>query len=92
MKRILLFILPILIIVTIVFIAFGVVQVRSEETKFMDELHRKAQAVAESVGFSARYVFDSNDINAAARLVDIFQKRERLQGCACIIVKGNVWL
>ena len=90
MKRILLFILPILIIVTIVFIAFGVVQVRSEEAEFMNELHRKAQAVAETVGFSARYVFDSNDINAAARLVDIFQKRERLQGCALYNTDGQV--
>ena len=77
-------------IVTVVFIAFGIVQVRSEETKFMDELHRKAQAVAESVGFSARYVFESNDINAAARLVDIFQKRERLQGCALYNTEGQV--
>lgn len=58
--------LPILIIVTVVFIVFGIVQVRSEEAKFMDELHRKAQAVAETVGFSARYVFESNDIKAAA--------------------------
>ncbi len=89
MKRFLLFILPILIIVTVVFIAFGIVQVRSEETRFMDELHRKAQAVAESVGFSAGFVFESNDVNAAARLVDSFQKRERLQGCALYNTAGH---
>jgi alpha,alpha-trehalose-phosphate synthase [UDP-forming] len=90
MKRILLFLLPILIIVTIVFIAFGIVQVRSEEAKYMDELHRKAQAVAEYVGYSAIYVFDSNNIKAAARLVESFQKRERLQGCALYNVNGQV--
>jgi trehalose 6-phosphate synthase len=90
MKRILLFILPILMIVTIVFIAFGIVQVRSEETRFTDELHRKAQAVAEYVGFSARYVFESNDIKAAGRLAESFQKRERLQGCALYNAEGQV--
>jgi len=77
-------------IVTVVFIAFGMVQVRSEETKFMDELHRKAQAVAESVGFSARYVFESNDVKAAARLAESFQRRERLQGCALYNTEGQV--
>lgn len=92
MKRILLvFVLPILIIVTVVFIAFGIVQVRSEEADFMDELHRKAQSVAEHAGFSARYVFESNDVNAAARLVDIFQKRERLQGCAFTMLMAMLW-
>ena len=90
MKRILLFILPILIIVTVVFIVFGIVQVRFEEKEFMNELHRKAQSVAEHAGFSARYVFESNDVNAAARIVDIFQKRERLQGCALYNIDGNV--
>jgi trehalose 6-phosphate synthase len=90
MRKYLLFILPILIIVTVVFVIFGMVQVRSEEAKFMDELHRKAQAVAESVGFSARYVFESNDIKAAARLVESFQKRERLQGCALYGTEGQV--
>jgi trehalose-6-phosphate synthase len=90
MKRILLFVLPILIIVTAVFVAFGVAQVHYEEKALMDDLHRKAQAVAESVGFSARYVFESNDVKAAARLVESFQKRERLQGCALYNSEGQV--
>ncbi len=90
MKRILLFILPILIIVTIFFIAFGILQVRSEERKLTDELHRKAQAVAESVGFYARYVFITGDMNEANRLVNIFQKRERLQGCALYNTDGQI--
>jgi trehalose 6-phosphate synthase len=77
-------------IVTVVFIAFGVVQVRSEETRFTDELHRKAQQVAEYVGYSAINVFESNDIKAAGRLAESFQKRERLQGCALYNVDGQV--
>jgi trehalose-6-phosphate synthase len=89
MRRILLFVLPILIIVTVVFIIFGIVQVRYEETSLMNELQKKAQAVAESVGFSTEYVFLSNDMKAAARLVEIFQKRERLQGCAIYDANGQ---
>jgi alpha,alpha-trehalose-phosphate synthase [UDP-forming] len=89
MKRILLFVLPILMIVTIVFIAFGVVQVRYEESKYMDDLHRKAQQVAEYVGYKAIDVFESNDIKVAARLVESFQNRERQQGCALYNTEGR---
>ncbi len=81
MKRILLFLLPILIIVALVFTVFGIAQVRSEQEKLMDELERKAKSVAESTEVSARYIIKNNDKRSARRLVDGFQKRERLQGC-----------
>jgi trehalose-6-phosphate synthase/uncharacterized membrane protein affecting hemolysin expression len=91
MRRILLiFILPLLIIITIVFTIFGIVQVRVEEKKEMDDLQRKAQAVAESIELSARYILVNRDMRAATRIVDLFQKRERLQGCAIYDVNGNV--
>ncbi len=81
MKRILLFLLPILIIVAAVFTVFGIVQVKIEQEKLMDELYRKAKSVAETTEVSAQYIIKNNDKKSARRLVDGFQKRERLQGC-----------
>src|SRR3989338_9842299 len=82
MRRILLFILPILIIVAVGFTVFGIFQVRFTEERLMDDLQRKARSVDESLELSARYIFINNDLKSASRLVESFQKRERLQGCA----------
>lgn len=90
MKRILLFILPILIIVSAVFITFGILQVSSEKEKLMDDLKRKVKAVTESVELSARYALINNDLQAAKRLVESFQRRERLQGCVIYDKGGNI--
>lgn len=81
MKRVLLFLLPILIIIAVVFTVFGIIQVKIEQEKLMDELYRKAKSVAETTEISARYIIKNNDKRSARRLVDGFQKRERLQGC-----------
>ena len=91
MKRILLFILPILIIVTAAFVVFGTLQVRSEEQKLMDELKRKAKAVAESIDLSAKYILLHNDLKGAQALVEKFQARERLQGCALYDNAGEIF-
>ncbi|MDD4879590.1 MAG: trehalose-6-phosphate synthase, partial [Candidatus Omnitrophica bacterium] len=90
MRRLLLFILPILIIVALVLTVFGIFQARIEEEKLMDELTRKAKAVAESTELSAKYIFMHNDLSSAARLAESFQKRERLQGCVIYDKDGNV--
>ena len=81
MKRLLLFILPILIIVALGLTVFGVIQVRYEEEKMLNDLERKARAVAEGVELSARHAILGNDLNSAKRLVESFQNRERVQGC-----------
>ncbi len=81
MKRILLFILPILIILSLGFTIFGIVQVRFAEDELMSDLKRKAKSVAESLELSTRFVLINGDLRSARRLVEIFQKRERLQGC-----------
>src|SRR3989338_3291591 len=88
MRRILLFILPILIIIGITFTIFGILQVRTEEDKLMDDLKRKARAVAESVELAARHVLINNDLKSAKRLVESFQKRERMQGCVIYDKEG----
>jgi len=90
MKRILLFIIPILIIIAAVFTVFGIFQVRSEEYKLMDDLQKKAKAVAESLELSARYAINTNDLKWSKRLVEIFQKRERMQGCVIYDKDGNI--
>lgn len=90
MRRILLFILPILIIVTLVLIAFGIFQARHEEKRLFDDMDRRAKAVAESMELSARHALMNNDLRSIVRLVDKFQKRERLQGCVIYDKDGNI--
>lgn len=90
MKRILLFILPILIIIAVAFTVFGIIQVRFEEEKLMDDLKRKAKTVAESIELSARHILINNDLKLANRLVESFQKRERLQGAVIYDNDGQV--
>lgn len=90
MRRLLLFILPILIIVTIAFTGFGIFQVRSEEARLLDDLMRKAKAVAESMDLSVKHVLENNNIRDARWLVEKFEKRERFQGCAIYDKDGNV--
>ncbi|MFH0771136.1 MAG: trehalose-6-phosphate synthase [Candidatus Omnitrophota bacterium] len=89
MRRILLFILPILIIVALIFTIFGIAQVNFEESRLMDDLQRKARTVAESAELSVRYILTNNDLRLANRLVESFQKRERLQGCVIYDKDGN---
>ncbi|MDD5130502.1 MAG: trehalose-6-phosphate synthase [Candidatus Omnitrophica bacterium] len=90
MKRILLFILPILILVALGFTISGTMQARFTEEKLMDDLKRKARSVAESLDLSAKYILINNDLKQAHRLVDSFQKRERLQGCVIYDKDGQI--
>ncbi|MCK9430631.1 MAG: hypothetical protein M0R17_11585, partial [Candidatus Omnitrophica bacterium] len=73
MKRILLFILPILILVALGFAVTGIIQARFTEEKLMDDLKRKAKSVDESLEISAKYILLNNDLKQASRLVDGFQ-------------------
>lgn len=81
MKRVLLFILPILIIVSAAFTVFGIFQVNFEEEKLVDDVKRKAKSIAESMELSVRHVLENGDLKNANYLVERFQTRERLQGC-----------
>ncbi|MDD2702489.1 MAG: trehalose-6-phosphate synthase [Candidatus Omnitrophica bacterium] len=90
MKRLLLFILPILLIVAVGFTIFGIMQIRFTEERLMDDLQKKARAVDESIEFSARNILLNNDLKSANRLVESFQKRERLQGCVIYDKDGNI--
>ncbi|MFH1698681.1 MAG: trehalose-6-phosphate synthase [Candidatus Omnitrophota bacterium] len=90
MKRVLLFILPILIIVALGFTVSGVMQARFTEERLMDDLKRKAKTVDESLELSARYILINNDLKSANRLVETFQKRERLQGCVIYDKDGQI--
>ncbi|MFA4993583.1 MAG: trehalose-6-phosphate synthase, partial [Candidatus Omnitrophota bacterium] len=90
MKRILLFILPILILVVLGLSVSGITQARFTEEKLMDDLKRKARSVAEGLELSAKYILINNDLKQANRLVDNFQKRERLQGCVIYNSEGQI--
>lgn len=90
MKRTLLFLLPILILVTLVFTVFGVMQIRLTEKNMMDDLERKARAVDESMEIVARHIFLNQDLRSASRLAESFQKRERLQGCVIYDREGQI--
>jgi len=90
MKRVLLFILPILILVVLGFAVSGIMQARFTEEKLMDDLKRKARSVAEGLELSAKYILVNNDLKQAYRLVDNFQKKERLQGCVIYNNEGQI--
>ncbi|MDD5348203.1 MAG: trehalose-6-phosphate synthase [Candidatus Omnitrophica bacterium] len=91
MKRILLFILPILIIVAAAFTVFGIIQVRFEEEKLIEDVQRKARSIAEGMELSVRHVLEDNDLKNANYLVEKFQTRERLQGCVIYNRTGEVF-
>jgi len=90
MKRILLLMFPILLIVTFAFTIFGVVQMRFEDEKLIDDVKRKAKSVAESMELSVRHVLESQDLKSANYLVQRFETRERLQGCVIYDREGHV--
>jgi trehalose-6-phosphate synthase/uncharacterized membrane protein affecting hemolysin expression len=90
MKRVLLFLLPILLIVTIVFSIFGITQIRVTEESLLDDLTRKARTVDESLIFSLKRILREKDMVSAQLLAEMFQKRERLQGAAIYDREGNL--
>ena len=90
MKRILLFILPILIIVAGVFTIFGVFQVRFEQEKLLDDLKRKSRSVAESMELSVKQVLLTADLRSANYIVEKFESRERLQGAVIYDKDGQI--
>jgi len=90
MKKILFFTFPLLIIVSAVILLFGMVQVRSQEDRMMDDLQRKAETVTESVEMSARYVLSGKDYEGANRLVKKFQNKKMIQGCALYDKDGRL--
>ena len=90
MRRILLFILPILIIVCAAFTIFGIFQVRFEEERLIDDLKRKAKSIAESMDLSVKHVLLTNDLKNANYLVEKFEARERLQGCVIYDKEGQI--
>lgn len=90
MRRVLLFVLPILIMVAAAFTIFGFFQVRFEEEKLIDDLMRKAKSIAESMELSVKHVLLANDLKSANYLAEKFETRERLQGCAIYDKDGNI--
>lgn len=90
MKRILLFILPILIVVAAAFTLFGYFQIRIEESRLIDDLMRKSKHIAEGMELSARGVFVARDMRNANYLAEKFETRERLQGCVLYDKDGGI--
>ena len=90
MKRLFLFILPILVIVAAAFTLFGYFQAEFEEKRLMDDLMRKSKHIAESMELSARNVFLSQDMRSANYIAEKFETRERLQGCVLYDKEGNI--
>ncbi|OGX40636.1 MAG: hypothetical protein A3G91_03450 [Omnitrophica WOR_2 bacterium RIFCSPLOWO2_12_FULL_50_9] len=91
MRKIFLFILPILIIVALVLVVMGFLQVRFEEEKLLDDLERKARAVAEGMELSVRDILLTHNLRNARYLVEKFQHRERRQGCAIYDKEGRIF-
>ena len=92
MKRLLLFILPIIFIVSTAFVVYGIFQVRSTEDRMTEEVKSKAKAVAESMDWSTAQVLITGNMKVAGRLIDKFEKRERLQGCTIYDDNGKLFV
>ncbi len=92
MKRVLLFILPVVLIVSTAFLVFGIYQVRSQQERMTEEVKSKAKAVAESMDWSVAQVLITGNMKMAARLIDKFETRERLQGCAIYGDRGQLFV
>ena len=92
MKRLLLFSLPILIIISVVFAVFGFFQARSIQERLIDEVKSKAKAVAESMELSAGQILATRDLRKAQRLIEKFETRERLQGCVLYDREGKLFV
>lgn len=90
MKRIVFSVVPILIIVTIAFALFGVLQGRFVEDRLVDEVKRKARVVAESMELSVQNVLSVGNQRAARRIAERFEARERLQGCVIYDKNGRI--
>ncbi|MCL5807434.1 MAG: trehalose-6-phosphate synthase [Deltaproteobacteria bacterium] len=92
MKRILLFSLPILIIISVIFAIFGFYQARSIQERLIDEVKSKAKAVTESMELSAGQILATRDLRKAQRLIEKFETRERLQGCVLYDREGKLFV
>ncbi len=92
MKRVLLFILPILIVVSAAFAVFGFFQARSIQERLIDEVKSKAKAVTESMELSAGQILATRDLRKAQRLIEKFETRERLQGCVLYDREGKLFV
>lgn len=90
MKKVIQFVFPIIITASLVVIAFGFFQMRTEESKLMDDLRRKAVSVADGMELSVRYVITGKDTVNAERLVRKFESKERVQGSAIYDRDGKV--
>ncbi|MFH0763061.1 MAG: trehalose-6-phosphate synthase [Candidatus Omnitrophota bacterium] len=90
MKRILLFILPLLVIVTAVVIVFGILQARFEQERLNDDLRRRAKAVAESTELSVRDALLTANLKTAGIIVGKFEERKVLQGCVIYGPSGRI--
>ncbi|MEN6463953.1 MAG: trehalose-6-phosphate synthase [Syntrophaceae bacterium] len=89
MKRVLIFFLPVIVIVSIVFAAIGVYQARTVEKNLFAEIKTRAATVAESMDLSAAHILISEDGRRAKRLVERFDASE-MRGCVLYDDKGDI--
>lgn len=90
MKKIVLFVLSILIVISIALISFGMVQAHFTKERFIGDLESKAKTIADSMELSVRYALVSDDTKTLTRLAQKFQKRKNLQGCIIYNKDGKI--
>ncbi len=90
MKRLVLSVAPILIIITVGFAIFGIIQARFVEERLLEEVRRKAKVVAESMELSVQQALVTGNVRSARRIAEKFEDRKRLQGCVIYDDKGRI--
>jgi len=88
MKRLFLLLLPVLIFVFTALAGLTYLQDRLERARLLDELHRKAKAIAESSEDMIAVAVISGNTRPIRRFAESFEKRERPQG-AYISISGT---
>jgi len=80
-----------ILVVALVAVIFSFYQVRSEKTRLIGELERRAIILAESLQESVKPLIETNSLPKLNRLVERFGNRERLKGVAVIDRQGNIF-
>jgi trehalose-6-phosphate synthase len=91
MRHFLLFILPVLTIITAGMVVFGLIQTRVHDQRANEDLKRRVKAITESTSVLAAHIFSKNDTMTAEKLVATFAKRDRLQVYTLYDAQGRVF-
>src|SRR5574341_567303 len=82
-------VLSIVVVVSLIVLAFTLVQVQQERGRLRTDLERRASLVAESLGETIESLVEQGHSRRLQRIVEKFGNREKLAGVAVYDVRGT---